>query len=102
MERTEEEELRILRRVVSNRQKNELKKMGSIRISSKMGEIYMETFVTITLLEIPPLESESVSEISRWTLVAHEHAQKRCKELGYKQVVTVRFTGKVWEAVFKL
>ena len=98
MERTEEEELRILRRVMKNKQKKATKGLKGVRVDARVNGIQLNTTVTIPIVEVPLPETLSSDDIQKYSMAALRHAKKYCEELGYKKVTGIRFTGKAWEA----
>lgn len=101
MDRSEEEELRILRRVVTKAHKKE-NKMESVRVEARMKGILPSGTVTLILHEIPLSDSSFAKDVSTLVDIALRHAQDRCDQLGYKKVLGVRCDGKQWEAKLEL
>ena len=101
MEKTETEELRVLRRVVTKANKKG-SKADSVRVEARMKGIQPDGTVTLVLYEIPPPESSFAKDISTLVDIALRHAQERCERLGYQKVLGVRCDGKQWEAKLKL
>ena len=101
MERTEQEELRILRRVMAHKQAKSSKK-PIVRVESKMNGLMMNYIVTIILYEVPSPESILPDNITEITSLAIRRAQEHATKLGYSQVLGVRYNGKAWEARLKI
>ncbi|SFU96058.1 hypothetical protein SAMN05421543_11593 [Alicyclobacillus macrosporangiidus] len=101
MERSEAEELRILRRVVAHKQAK-LHKRPVVRVESRMNGPIVEHRATLVLYEVPPPMGVQANELAELANVALRRAQDHCSRLGYSKVLGVRFNGKAWEAKFQI
>ena len=99
MERTEQEELRILRRVIAQKQRKTHKGNPVNRVEAVPNAIAIGTAkVTLVLVGVPVPDSAFAQEIMTQLSIAQRHAQELCERLGYRKVNEIRFNGKLWEA----
>lgn len=101
LDRTESEELQVLRRVMTKAHKK-VSKHDAVRVEARMKGIKPDGTVTLVLQEIPPPDTAFAKDIAALVDVALRHAHERCERLGYKKVLGVRCDGKQWEAKLEL
>jgi hypothetical protein len=103
LERSEQEELRILRRVQTIKSKKKNKDTNDVHsVAVYEKGINAEVIVTIILHEVAPLDSSIASDAVKLVETARRHAKERCERLGYKKVVGVYFNGESWQAKLKI
>lgn len=102
MDRSLEDEVRILRRVVARRNTKVLDGEPLVRIQGKQQGISAEAFIELRLLEMPPPDSLLPEELQDLVVLGFEHAQRICQQRGFKKVIGVDFDGKAWKAKFQV
>ncbi|MCF8567414.1 hypothetical protein LLE49_22085 [Alicyclobacillus tolerans] len=101
LDRTESEELHVLRRVVTKAHKKASPR-DTVRVEARMKGIAPNSTVTLVLHEIPPPDTALAKDVSALVDIALRHANERCVRLGYKKVLGIRCDGKQWEAKLQL
>lgn len=103
LERSEQEELRILRRAQTMKSKKENKDTNDVRsVAVHEKGVGAEVIVTLILYEVAAPDSSIATDTMRLVEVARRHAKERCERLGYKKVEGVYFDGKLWQAKLKI
>lgn len=102
VDRTLEEEVRILRRVVARQMSKVVDGELIVRVQGKVKGINPETNIELRLLEVPPPDSILPAELPQFTNLAFQSAERKREQLGYKKVVSVDFDSKSWKAKFEV
>lgn len=102
IESPDQRELRILRRVVTHRNKQVDAKKEMVRVEARVKGIQANSTATLVLYEVPPPDSTFASDVADMAEVALRHAQDRCERLGYSKLLGVNYDGKMWYAKLEI
>ncbi|MFD1676073.1 hypothetical protein [Alicyclobacillus fodiniaquatilis] len=101
-DRSLEDEVRILRRVIARKMSKVIDGELIVRVQGKTSGINAETHIELRLLEMPPPDSVIPEELTEFTILALQSAERKREQLGYKKVVGVDFDSKSWKAKFQV